>query len=209
MLLHRIKWCSLIQASNHHIYTSIPQRPPSSPGSQYQYTKPVFRLRPPSCVIDKVGFFSPWIRTYWLLPVGNPYRDFTEVCTVAADLQNLKGILERKYSATTGVYWKLGFQVCIRFGGTEISAYLEWVQNVSLLDLSMGSIHWHVDIGEDHDRSCDGHPNGIDMNRYFKDVWSEIAVNLSTSPYQCSSIAADIRRLYLRRLDKVQCTMAA
>lgn len=63
--------------------------------------------------------------------IGNLYKGFEEVCTVTADLQNFHGLLERKYSNTTGVYWKLDFQVCIRFGGTELSAYLEWVQNVS------------------------------------------------------------------------------
>ncbi|KAF8597346.1 hypothetical protein BDV93DRAFT_596743 [Ceratobasidium sp. AG-I] len=67
---------------------------------------------------------------------GILYQGFDEVCTVTADLQTLHGLLERKYSNTTGVYWKLEFKVCIRFGGTELSAYLEWVQNVSLLLLN-------------------------------------------------------------------------
>ncbi|KAF8597350.1 hypothetical protein BDV93DRAFT_596755 [Ceratobasidium sp. AG-I] len=60
---------------------------------------------------------------------GNLYKGFDQVCTVTADLQTLHGLLERKYSNITGVYWKQDFQVCIRFGGTELSAYLEWVQN--------------------------------------------------------------------------------
>lgn len=30
------------------------------------------------------------------------------------------------------MYWRLYFEVCIRFGGTEIEAYLEWEESVRI-----------------------------------------------------------------------------
>ncbi|KAF8593415.1 hypothetical protein BDV93DRAFT_585597 [Ceratobasidium sp. AG-I] len=60
---------------------------------------------------------------------GNLCEGFVGVCTVAADLQNLQGILVPAFSCANGIYWILQYTVCIRFGGTEISAFLEWEQN--------------------------------------------------------------------------------
>jgi hypothetical protein len=55
------------------------------------------------------------------------------VCEVSADLMDVTGHLVRKYSPTAGgPYWQLDFDVGIQFGGTELTAFVEWVdKNVS------------------------------------------------------------------------------
>ncbi|ELU36973.1 hypothetical protein AG1IA_08996 [Rhizoctonia solani AG-1 IA] len=45
------------------------------------------------------------------------------------NLNNLRGALKAKKSPLGVKYWKLKYQVCIRFGGTELESYLEWREN--------------------------------------------------------------------------------
>ena len=52
------------------------------------------------------------------------------ICTISADLSRLSGALEQR-SGADGIYWMLRFKVGIRFGGTELQAYLEWNEGVS------------------------------------------------------------------------------
>ncbi|CUA77246.1 Heat shock 70 kDa protein 12B [Homo sapiens] [Rhizoctonia solani] len=51
---------------------------------------------------------------------------FQNCCTISADLTNLSGALEPRIGINGNKYWRLYFEVCIRFGGTELEAYLEW-----------------------------------------------------------------------------------
>lgn len=51
---------------------------------------------------------------------------FQNCCTISADLANLSGALEPRIGVHGNKYWRLYFEVCIRFGGTELEAYLEW-----------------------------------------------------------------------------------
>ncbi|CAE6394322.1 unnamed protein product [Rhizoctonia solani] len=51
---------------------------------------------------------------------------FRRVCRISADLSKLSGALKRHTGRTGTTYWRLDFDVCIRFGGTELEAYLEW-----------------------------------------------------------------------------------
>ncbi|CAE6473466.1 unnamed protein product [Rhizoctonia solani] len=51
---------------------------------------------------------------------------FNNCCTISADLANLSGALEPRIGVNGNKYWRLYFEVCIRFGGTELEAYLEW-----------------------------------------------------------------------------------
>lgn len=37
------------------------------------------------------------------------------------------------------VYWSFKCEVCMRFGGTELEAYLEWKENVSDFGVRLGS----------------------------------------------------------------------
>jgi hypothetical protein len=68
---------------------------------------------------------------------------FQKSCTIAADLNNLSGALEPRIGAHGSMYWRLYFDVCIRFGGTELEAYLEWEENVSLLRTAFDVFHHH------------------------------------------------------------------
>lgn len=63
--------------------------------------------------------------------VGSLCPGFIAVCTVSANLQDMQGHLNKGgYRWINGNYWKLEFKVCIRFGGTEISAFIKWVHKV-------------------------------------------------------------------------------
>jgi len=45
------------------------------------------------------------------------------------NLSGLKGLLEKKVGAN-GYYWSLVFDIGIRFGGTELEAFIEWEEEV-------------------------------------------------------------------------------
>ncbi|KAG8731538.1 hypothetical protein FRC11_003854 [Ceratobasidium sp. 423] len=51
---------------------------------------------------------------------------FQNICRITANLSNLSGALNHRTSSLGRSYWYLEFEVCIRFGGTELEAYLEW-----------------------------------------------------------------------------------
>jgi hypothetical protein len=50
-------------------------------------------------------------------------------------LQGLVGALKRKAGKNDAVYWELPLALCIRFGGVELEAFIEWVENVPLSHL--------------------------------------------------------------------------
>jgi len=60
---------------------------------------------------------------------GQLLPNFHHVCTITADLKHLSGALEQNIGIHGAIYWTLVFDVCIRFGGTELEAYLEWEEN--------------------------------------------------------------------------------
>ncbi|KAH7336828.1 hypothetical protein B0J17DRAFT_707236 [Rhizoctonia solani] len=51
---------------------------------------------------------------------------FHNCCTISANLSNMSGALEPRIGVSGNKYWRLYFEVCIRFGGTELEAFLEW-----------------------------------------------------------------------------------
>ncbi|KDN40991.1 hypothetical protein RSAG8_07697, partial [Rhizoctonia solani AG-8 WAC10335] len=57
---------------------------------------------------------------------GTLHADFEQVCLLQADLTGISGALESKIGPQDKRYWGVLFWVCVRFGDTEISAYLEW-----------------------------------------------------------------------------------
>lgn len=61
-----------------------------------------------------------WDENENLMPI------FRKVCTISADLRGLEGALERKIGLRGSEYWELEVAVCMRFGGTELEAFLEW-----------------------------------------------------------------------------------
>lgn len=53
------------------------------------------------------------------------------MCTITGDLRNVEDALERNIGLLGAEFWSLDVNVCIRFGGTELEANLEWKENVS------------------------------------------------------------------------------
>lgn len=51
---------------------------------------------------------------------------FQNVCTIRANLKNLQGALKSAVGSHGSRYWTLNYDVCIRFGGTELEGYMEW-----------------------------------------------------------------------------------
>ncbi|KAF8606745.1 hypothetical protein BDV93DRAFT_488627 [Ceratobasidium sp. AG-I] len=51
---------------------------------------------------------------------------FHLVCMIRADLNHLSGALQRRTGIRGAAYWSMSFDICIRFGGTELEAFLEW-----------------------------------------------------------------------------------
>ncbi|CAE6449773.1 unnamed protein product [Rhizoctonia solani] len=59
-------------------------------------------------------------------PNGSLCSGFQRACTIKANLKNLEGALTSATGRHGSRYWSLNFDVCIRFGGTELESYLEW-----------------------------------------------------------------------------------
>lgn len=60
-------------------------------------------------------------------PNGEKIRGFRNICDVQADLSGQKGLLHKKRGAK-GIYWVLKYTIGIRFGGTELEAFVEWYE---------------------------------------------------------------------------------
>lgn len=88
----------------------------------------------PEWAEDKQGYFPRLCAesdTEVTLLLGQLQGGFKSACRITANLSQLSGALERMTGLHGTPYWHLGFEVCIRFGGTELEAYLEWKENVS------------------------------------------------------------------------------
>ncbi|KAJ1303450.1 hypothetical protein OPQ81_011639 [Rhizoctonia solani] len=51
---------------------------------------------------------------------------FQKSCTIRANLKNLQGALQSSVGSHGSRYWTLNYDICIRFGGTELEGYMEW-----------------------------------------------------------------------------------
>ncbi|QRV92559.1 hypothetical protein RhiJN_20577 [Ceratobasidium sp. AG-Ba] len=60
---------------------------------------------------------------------GGLHTNFQKSCVIRANLSNLIGALERRIGLQGREYWRVNFDVCIRFGGTELEAFLEWEED--------------------------------------------------------------------------------
>ncbi|CAE7193333.1 unnamed protein product [Rhizoctonia solani] len=63
---------------------------------------------------------------------GNMCPGFQETCTIRGNLQNLRGALKSFTGRNGSRYWSVEFDVCVRFGGTELESYMEWMENASI-----------------------------------------------------------------------------
>lgn len=69
--------------------------------------------------------------TLMLSGTGEINHGFQKLCKVEADLSHTEGLWTRK-QGPDGPYDKLVYTIAIQFGGTELCARIEWVENVSL-----------------------------------------------------------------------------
>ncbi|KAL5632485.1 hypothetical protein ACGC1H_005438 [Rhizoctonia solani] len=54
---------------------------------------------------------------------------FQSLCKVKSDLSGMCGSLKEALGPNNDPYWILQFDICIRFGRTELEAFLEWEEN--------------------------------------------------------------------------------
>ncbi|KAG8725997.1 hypothetical protein FRC10_007570, partial [Ceratobasidium sp. 414] len=47
-------------------------------------------------------------------------------CVVSANVKNVKAMLVEHHGPITGSYWTLSFRIAFRFGGTQLTAFIEW-----------------------------------------------------------------------------------
>ncbi|KDN46686.1 hypothetical protein RSAG8_04066, partial [Rhizoctonia solani AG-8 WAC10335] len=67
---------------------------------------------------------------YWSKNNSGLYTPgFRTECKVTANLQGLSGALEMEIGTGGKAYWVLNFSLCIRFGGVELEAFIEWKEN--------------------------------------------------------------------------------
>ncbi|KAF8695037.1 ATP binding, partial [Rhizoctonia solani] len=85
--------------------------------------------------VDLLAYSSENTPEWGRDPYGNLAPGFQEACKIRANLRNLEGALVSATGKHGSRYWTLDFDVCIRFGGTELESYLEWSENVSIADL--------------------------------------------------------------------------
>jgi hypothetical protein len=54
---------------------------------------------------------------------------FHEICSIHADITNIKNKMVAKYNGGT-CYYQFDFEVVMLFGGTELEACIAWKENV-------------------------------------------------------------------------------
>ncbi|KAG9106779.1 hypothetical protein FRC07_008742, partial [Ceratobasidium sp. 392] len=74
---------------------------------------------------------------------GSVAAGFNPTCHMTINLETLDGHLFKKVNPVVGTYWALYFRVCVKFGGTELEAYMEWVDKESCYPLSL-ACHVHL-----------------------------------------------------------------
>jgi hypothetical protein len=53
------------------------------------------------------------------------------ICTLSADLSALAGALQLQTGPHGGRFYRVDYNVCVYFGGTQLRAHLEWEERVS------------------------------------------------------------------------------
>ncbi|KAG8792442.1 hypothetical protein FRC12_006089 [Ceratobasidium sp. 428] len=60
---------------------------------------------------------------------GSISPGFRRFCSITADISGLRNALRAETGVGGARHWSLVFEVCIRFGRTELEAFLEWNEN--------------------------------------------------------------------------------
>ncbi|CAE6460910.1 unnamed protein product [Rhizoctonia solani] len=69
----------------------------------------------------------------WMVDkAGNPNPGFQVVCNITGDLSAMENALQIHKNSDGTEYWTLDYDVCIRFGRTELEACLEWKEKALL-----------------------------------------------------------------------------
>ncbi|QRW20316.1 heat shock protein 70 kDa 12B [Rhizoctonia solani] len=79
--------------------------------------------------IDLISYSGDGTPEWVNSPNGSLCPGFRTSCTIKANLKNLEGALTSATGRHGLRYWSLSFEVCIRFGGTELESYLEWEEH--------------------------------------------------------------------------------
>ena len=81
----------------------------------------------------KVRFNHPFIRFIFGIDTisGNNLIGIRAICALEADLSSLAHAIHMMERPNGEKYWKLAFKVAVAFGGTSISAALQWMEGVS------------------------------------------------------------------------------
>ncbi|KAF8336893.1 uncharacterized protein EI90DRAFT_3013883 [Cantharellus anzutake] len=115
-------WCPLVRRGNIHQPNDDVElgwsRSYATPPNLCHITKTIYAYtlngqEEPHFITDLYGTLAP---------------GFEEICTISADMSGLSGALE-ECQGVQGKYWKLRFNICIKFGGTELQAYITWTED--------------------------------------------------------------------------------
>ncbi|CAE6455149.1 unnamed protein product [Rhizoctonia solani] len=79
--------------------------------------------------VDLIAYSSEGAPEWVHSPNGTLCSGFQSACTIQANLKNLEGALVSATGRHGSRYWILSFEICIRFGGTELESYLEWEEH--------------------------------------------------------------------------------
>lgn len=71
---------------------------------------------------------------------GGLLHGFLKLCSVTADLSDMRKALQPRINAQGVKYWTLAFNVCFLFGGTEFDAFVEWLEEDNIKTMPAGVI---------------------------------------------------------------------
>ncbi|KDQ12502.1 hypothetical protein BOTBODRAFT_146701 [Botryobasidium botryosum FD-172 SS1] len=73
------------------------------------------------------AYDRPGVPMFLLDVQGTPNRGFEEVCAIQADLTAARNTIAPA-NGPFGRYWRLHFRIVLKFGGTELTASVQWKQ---------------------------------------------------------------------------------
>ncbi|KAJ1303451.1 hypothetical protein OPQ81_011640 [Rhizoctonia solani] len=76
--------------------------------------------------VELLAFLGEYTPEWAYDPHNDLCPGFRDSCTIRANLRNLEGALTSGTGRHGSRYWSLDFDICIRFGGTELESYIEW-----------------------------------------------------------------------------------
>ena len=93
----------------------------------------------PSWCVDINGkyfalkYFTAKVLNRPVVSTGRRLPQVRTLCTLRADLSRLRGSLKR-LTGPNGQYYRVDFEVVVRFGGTQLQATIQWKEGVRVED---------------------------------------------------------------------------